>query len=679
MKIDRVVIDNFRPYYGKNILNLSTEGNKNIIVIGGRTGHGKTSLLLAMVWCLFGKRIGEIDEVFKKEIKGNNYPKFLKKSMNWDAESEGINSFSVTVDFSEMELFTDNNIVFTVKRTYNILNNEEIFELLSDGNTFEMINDEEEKESFVNDHLIPLKAAKFVFFDAEKISEIAEMDTKEQGSFMNDALGKILGLENYERLIEDLQIYCDNIKKESADQNIHQQIDSFQNQIDINQRKVESHEKRSSDIQEKIDELESKIVEYNKYLNTRGLNLSNVDLGKLRENKKNLEEHRNKIENEFLELTELIPFAISAGKIQEIIDQLNYQNKEENQYLNNEDFKDKSNEFIESLFNQEPYPPEGDIPLSKKFFYYNKAKELIPKIYSDDELKELIFEHDLSKIEIDNIYKLYNSLKQYSSDKYDNIFTELIKVDNELNTLNKEIRKIEANLEDEVVSDYSNKRDNAEKDIIDLREEDMRNNITIENILKDNDTYSLRIKNLLEKVEITKEKKKLYKQTHVFIKILNEFVVQEKQRKCESLESKILCSIKNLMNKKLIHFVTTSILPDNLGLQIELFDKNGDKILQSSLSAGEKQLFVSSLIKSILSESIEELPVLIDTPLGRLDIEHKENILNNLYPHLGNQVIILSTNDEITKERFNIISKNVCKTYLLINENNQTKIKAGYF
>ena len=54
------------------------------------------------------------------------------------------------------------------------------------------------------------------FFNAEKISEIANLSIREEGSFINDALGKILGLDNYEALIEDLEYFINNLKKEGA-------------------------------------------------------------------------------------------------------------------------------------------------------------------------------------------------------------------------------------------------------------------------------------------------------------------------------------------------------------------------------------------------------------------------------------------------------------------------------
>ena len=69
MKIKELQINNFRQYYGKTAIDLTTENNKNIVIIGGRNGYGKTNLLLSIVWALYGDKISQIDENFKREIQ----------------------------------------------------------------------------------------------------------------------------------------------------------------------------------------------------------------------------------------------------------------------------------------------------------------------------------------------------------------------------------------------------------------------------------------------------------------------------------------------------------------------------------------------------------------------------------------------------------------------------------
>ena len=66
MKFSNIEINNFRQYYNSVNVDLETNNEKNIIIIGGRNGYGKTNFLLSIVWCLFCDKISQIDENFKK-------------------------------------------------------------------------------------------------------------------------------------------------------------------------------------------------------------------------------------------------------------------------------------------------------------------------------------------------------------------------------------------------------------------------------------------------------------------------------------------------------------------------------------------------------------------------------------------------------------------------------------
>jgi DNA sulfur modification protein DndD len=106
MKFSNIEINNFRQYYNNVDVDLETKDDKNIIIIGGKNGYGKTNFLLSIVWCLFGDKISQIDENFKKEIqKEKNYSSFMQQSINWTAKKENINQFSVSVKISEIDVY----------------------------------------------------------------------------------------------------------------------------------------------------------------------------------------------------------------------------------------------------------------------------------------------------------------------------------------------------------------------------------------------------------------------------------------------------------------------------------------------------------------------------------------------------------------------------------------------
>jgi DNA sulfur modification protein DndD len=78
-----------------------------------------------------------------------------------------------------------------------------------------------------------------------------------------------------------------------------------------------------------------------------------------------------------------------------------------------------------------------------------------------------------------------------------------------------------------------------------------------------------------------------------------------------------------------------------------LRDQSGHVIPREELSAGEKQILAISILWALSKTSGRPLPVIIDTPLGRLDSHHRMNLVKNYFPHAGHQVILLSTDTEV--------------------------------
>jgi DNA sulfur modification protein DndD len=684
MKVEKVIISNFKQYYGKNEVSLDVVDNKNVIVIGGKNGYGKTNFLIGLVWCLYGSIITEVDEIFRKEVRGN-YPKFLKNSLNWDAQKEGMNSFYIEVFFSEVELNNNyetisnrlNSVI--IRRKYNVKTIAEDLEILVDKKPHDFIHTKEEKVSFINDYIIPVKAAKFVFFDAEKISSIAELNLKEQGAIMNEALGKILGLEMYERLIDDLDNYRKGLKKDSASQDLHDQITSLENQRKIDSSRIEKFLNEIDDIEIDIERLDKEILECNQFLISHGAKTSTIDLKAMMKKKEDLSNQKSSLSNDLLDVIDYVPFLISAGYFQELAEYIKNEQEIQKKNYDNEYFKEKSTEFLEYLFNKPPLP-DNDLLIKDKNFYVNKAEKLFEEIFLSEKYdRKIDFELDLSKSDIIQIMNVYNTIKTLSTDKFEYLFNEIIKIDGEVNEIDKIIKKAQEELEDDMVHEYNTKIKDLQREKDSKYKKIGENSNKKESLQIKVNKYFEKVKNLYDKVKIKKEKIQQLEKVTKYISAINDFIRNEKENKCISLEKNLLSELHSLLHKDFISKVEVKILPDNMGLEVILFDNKGNHLPQELLSAGEKQIYVSSLLKAILDESIKELPVFIDTPLGRLDKDHKENILKNYYPNLASQVIIFSTDDEITKRRLQLIKNINHKNYVLICENDKTTIKEGYF
>src|SRR5690606_20122186 len=134
-----------------------------------------------------------------------------------------------------------------ITRTFNVTNMTVILSISYPNSKVEIFDDEPDKIKFINDYIISIDAAKFVFFDAEKISEIDNLSIKEEGSFINDALGKILGLDIYDALIEDIEYYINTKKKEGATKNLQEQIVDKEKAVELSEIDIEKLEEENAE------------------------------------------------------------------------------------------------------------------------------------------------------------------------------------------------------------------------------------------------------------------------------------------------------------------------------------------------------------------------------------------------------------------------------------------------
>lgn len=685
MKISTVQISNFRPYFGNIQFDLRVEENKNIILIGGRNGHGKTSFLLAIVWCLYGKNITSVDEIFRKEVKGN-YSKFLSNALNQKARNNGTDEFSIEITLEDVALsqeFTINEqelFSVTVKRSYNTQSLEETFDILLNGEQNSLISDEEMKVFFINDYILPIDIAKFVFFDAEKISDIAQLGAKEQANFMNEAFGQVLGLNVYENLMEDITEYSKKLRRQLASPEIELQLSTFESSTEINNINIQDLQKNIDENEDRVDELKSQISDLTNELIKRGDPSIRINVKELREKEKELAEKHEDATRKFQEASDLIALTILGPKLEEVLDQVHKEEDVQRLHIEKEVLNNKTKELAEKIFNSPPFPEE-DIDLEQKIFYYKKAKSLLKEL-NTPEAEEVVFdfEHNLDKSEVEHLEQVLDLIKPYSQEFFTNIFEQYIRVVNDYNELQKQIRIGEANNQDEFIQDIIDQKNTLEREYMSLIEKNGQNKNKLEDLKAKNQDNKQKIERFLKKVQVNKVVDKKIQEADKYLKVLNKFIQEQKEIKRSQLENNLKSELSSLFSKQsLFEEVSITLHKSNIGMEINLFSSNGNVSVPSTWSKGEQQLYISALIKSILSESIFELPVLIDTPLGRLDQEHRNNLLTKYYPSLSEQVVIFSTDTEIRKEDLFKIEQNVSKMYLLQNIDGDTHLINGYF
>ena len=150
------------------------------------------------------------------------------------------------------------------------------------------------------------------------------------------------------------------------------------------------------------------------------------------------------------------------------------------------------------------------------------------------------------------------------------------------------------------------------------------------------------------------------------------------QKKLQQVQIEASIMLKRIFRK---HNYVSSIKIDHKTYNVTLIDSHNDQIEKATLSAGEKEILLISLIWSIFKCSGRKVPFIFDTLLGRLDKTHKAAVLKEFIPICGKQAIILSTDTEIDEVHYRILEDHVAKEYMLeFNvEKKETRIINHYF
>ena len=157
MNIKEIELNNFRIYKGCNKIDLSVNDDENIIIVSGKNGYGKTTFLMSLVWCLYGKQMEDVDEIYKKEIQNNGgYQKYIKNSLNYQAKNEGRTKFSVSVTFLDVNTIPEIHChKLKITRIYHTEGSrDEELQILIDDQENELVS-EVGKEIFIRDFIMP--------------------------------------------------------------------------------------------------------------------------------------------------------------------------------------------------------------------------------------------------------------------------------------------------------------------------------------------------------------------------------------------------------------------------------------------------------------------------------------------------------------------------------------------
>lgn len=641
MIIKKLTMHNFGVYAGDNILEF--KGKKPVVLIGGMNGRGKTTILEAILLGLYG-----MSSFAYTESKYNTYGQYLKSYVN---KGDGTFEASVEIVFS---MDVQGKEVYSVKREWSGAT-QRVHENISVCKNGELNAFLTENWPMFVENILPSALSNFFFFDGEKIAELAVEDTSEQ---MKESIKAMLGITVLDVLQGDMGRIINRVSKDNSDSQ------------DL--KKLEEFRIAKEEAEDRLKEVDNRIIEIHKDITQFQLDLEQLNFdyavkgGGILEQKNALLKMRSEsianvvsCQEQLLELASgEMPLALVHTLLSDIAEGAKQEHERKVGQLAFEKVKklydsfpthsDDVNTFIKYLHKETRAREGEDI--------YNLSDICL---YQIDLLSKSLLEQSKSRA-TDLIKK--RDKQQRRVDDIDNSLSVDIN-EKALNSLFEKIKRTERQIFEKQIE-----LDNLNKERTTLHG----------NLIAAESEFSKFAEMTLSALETIDDNERTVKYAHMALEIINLYRVRLQERKTDILAKTMTDCYKKLANKKNL---VDCIVMDPETLDLHYFDTKGEEIVKKRLSAGEKQLMVISLLWALAICSKKRLPVIIDTPLSRLDSLHRQALIKTYFPKASDQTIILSTDSEIDETYYEMIKKSVGDEYTLKynDKTKNTQIIPGYF
>lgn len=697
MRIKRLTLNNIGSFAGEHSFLFQTDNpQKQIVLIGGRNGAGKTTLFESIRLCLYGYKL------YGYRQNSQTYTNKIKRLIN-----DKVRSASPAIAGITMQILIEDgyaNSVFEISREW-ILNGNALKESLcvyKDGNLLTP----EQMQDFDNYlmQIIPPALFNFHFFDGEKVSNF--VFDRANGQAFRKAFLQICGLDTFDLIEEQLQ-YNTRTKKGDSQNLIQEEYATARMKL---AEAKESHIVALQKIQEtqaEIDALQDQITILDADMKKYG-GVEDDDW-KLYEKEIQEEESKREELRHILKAAanDAIPFIILKDQLQALKHQLTVEGKLKRNRL----FKDKF----------------SDPHLKEKLQQELKVGIDSPRIELSDEfmlalyktLREDISEHEVEFLQISENDSMELLAKIHHYQNYD--IQSLIDAEKSLEESLARTKELRAQMDSKEVVDSNHYL--AKKNELLLNLDTARQ-------------QSFAEKDALSQAEIVLQtaEKAYQKAYEKYRAMLKEKSVSDMAARAllafselkQNLYAKYISQVEEAFSRNFHNLISKTDLIDGIYIdsafevvaykmqEVDIahvfkevqeygeeyvFTNIGErayKIIKDSsssdgkitvpikveqhFSAGEQQIFVMSLYQSLAEIRTSELPFVIDTPLARIDSEHRRNILDHFFSRLPGQVIILSTDEEINNEGMAVLSSKISDVYLIEHqEDGTTSVSRGAY
>ncbi len=622
MKLERITIENFRQYYGKQRVDFAKEDQKRVTVIHGINGAGKTSFFLSINWCLYGKSFENVKVV-------DNVGELMSK----EAVSRAV--IGETVRTSVDLAFLHNGERYMVKRSLQGIKQEDGTVRLEENDNFTMMRTRADGQAErINNpigtmnSILPVNVREYFLFDGEKIDNFAKPEAAAQ---VKQAIYLVLKLEILERSRRHLDTVATEYRKELKNKSGKELRDLLE-QEEKARADIKKTKDRIYDLHQEKESAEGKVGDIDKRLREM-------------ENTNTLQQQRDRIERELkqrrTEMEEVVStvrdlavagfFVVAEPAIKKAI-QLLEEKRERGEIPS-----DYRQQFIKDLISKmvcvcgRPFMDGSE-----------EHKALLAKITHG--LPDALQDEVLNTCAVLHAFEQRTEKHRADLDAAMRRRAELVDI----------IRILEAELDDvsrqlkgsplEEISKLERQRENFRADI-------QSNTLEIGSLHVRVDDFTKQIAELKKEIDRARkeEKREVLLSTKLDLAQKAADAIGEMyQTFADDMREKIQEKTKEIFKKlvwKESHFQDVKLGPE---FNLEVIDRYGFSA-RPELSAGERQVLSLSFIMAMSRVSEEEAPLVMDTPFGRLSSHHRNAIAEHL-PTLADQLVLFVTDEELRDE-----------------------------
>ncbi|MCI5189608.1 MAG: DNA sulfur modification protein DndD [Candidatus Electrothrix sp. AS4_5] len=661
MIFEKITINNMFSYYGEAVFDFTGKtGPKNIVLISGRNGFGKTSFLNAIKLLFTGVTNELRSEVQRQKGKPSIKQYIIGSGDDWWGIFNRHAKNESTLCSVEI-IWRENDKQVTTRRAWTVEDN--TYDEQLTVQFLDKILENEEAQAFLDERL-PEDYVPFFFFDGEKIQELASANIARTAEHIE----RLLNISHVNNLRDALKKAVSAWRRDGAlDQTAEAELENAKNQYHNIDKNIQACLQEKQDIQDELEQLNRVIARLQERQESSRSFISQQEEFAVTSRIQEFEITKKQLVEK---IGEDLPYDIILLANEKL---LNKVRDELNMLLSDKVTENKSliEELLEflpdDLFDRPPQPSQR-ISEEQKDFYKKKLENRLKEYTEGQGTSE---KKSLFTLNIADANMLQKCIQPYLDSRLLRMerkekFKQLQQMKRELDQLNDKRSNIGSLSADEKFM-YEQRKEELKK-----KEEDRNNWNYLLGEVDGKETRLLEKKKVLEadikkkeqELELTRVARRKVDTAKKFQNFFNEYKDRLKRQRRAELEESVNQYFKQLMtSNELIQHIA---IDGYFGIHYQ--DKDGVSIGMGNLSAGMKQLAATSLLWALKTCSGRPMPIVVDTPMARIDKGNQDNLLRHYYPAVSEQVILLPTDSELDERKYNLLKPYIYQEYVLENK-----------